>query len=817
MQDESIYTTGALFDPDLPSAKWTTFIAHGYSNPVTGIIYRGDHQPVTGMPVGVLDTGFIDISPDGTFGNSTIFNDMTPRGGPLNTPFLGLSVAGKSWVLADPRSGVFVECNTDTLMTTEHENVVFASMIDYWGHYPVVDMQFRTEAPIDVAIRTWAPFVPGDVKAMNTPGMAFEIHLKNITTTEQAGTLAFSFPGFLHHQTKNRSIGYPHLACDPKLPEPCITREHIGGENSGVVVYDENRNVSYCLLAIGEKSPRIGADLGNDINKWASIDVSLPPTTGDGEGGSSVAVDFALKPGEKRIIQFVLSWYAPVWDANGTPGAGDVEPFAPFAAHQNSFTARNKSFRHMYTTIYNNATDAANYLVNNYDSLLHRILAWQEVIYTASDIPHWLGDALINNLMYLPRCSAWSQAIHPVGAWCRLEDGIFGMNEAPQNCPQMSCLACDAISGMLPLIYFAPMCALSSLRAWKAYQEPNGDFPFTWGLYYDMTTPQSVGYQRVMNGASYMILIDRYWQVTEDDGFLREFYESAKRASLFSFNTRPKYGLSQIVAMPEPTDEDKQDMLEWFEDRNYYGYVAHPGGLRMAHAEMMRRWANTMGDTDFVKKLDAWLESGTNALEQYLWNGRFYDAYNEPESGKRDNAFFTAQINGQYYAKSTGVPGVFPKDHIDSVLRMIRTACSVTKTGMPPVLVNNDGTLFQERSGNDAEGAGYLTGLCGYTNPQVTKIAMTFMYEGQQEFGLDLLHKNLELNFLKWGYTWDGALACSQKSDDGERSYGTDYYQNMILWGAPAALAGEDISAPIKPGGLVDRILTAARRTEECE
>ncbi len=46
--------------------------------------------------------------------------------------------------------------------------------------------------------------------------------------------------------------------------------------------------------------------------------------------------------------------------------------------------------------------------------------------------------------------------------------------------------------------------------------------------------------------------------------------------------------------------------------------------------------------------------------------------------------------------------------------------------------------------------------------------------------------------------------------DTGERTFGNDYYQDMMLWSLPAALDGEDLSAPAKPGGLVARIVAAA-------
>ena len=58
------------------------------------------------------------------------------------------------------------------------------------------------------------------------------------------------------------------------------------------------------------------------------------------------------------------------------------------------------------------------------------------------------------------------------------------------------------------------------------------------------------------------------------------------------------------------------------------------------------------------------------------------------------------------------------------------------------------------------------------------------------------------------GLGWDmpNLIRC----DNGRRTYGADYYQNMVLWGLPAAIAGEDLAGPCKNGGLVNQILKAA-------
>ena len=58
------------------------------------------------------------------------------------------------------------------------------------------------------------------------------------------------------------------------------------------------------------------------------------------------------------------------------------------------------------------------------------------------------------------------------------------------------------------------------------------------------------------------------------------------------------------------------------------------------------------------------------------------------------------------------------------------------------------------------------------------------------------------------GLGWDmpNLIRC----DTGARTYGADYYQNMVLWGLPAALAGQDLAGPCKKDGLVARMLRAA-------
>jgi hypothetical protein len=86
---------------------------------------------------------------------------------------------------------------------------------------------------------------------------------------------------------------------------------------------------------------------------------------------------------------------------------------------------------------------------------------------------------------------------------------------------------------------------------------------------------------------------------------------------------------------------------------------------------------------------------------------------------------------------------------------------------------------------------------------------MTYIYAGQREFGTELLRQAMEEIVCHQRHPWD--LPNMILGDTGQRHYGTDYYQNLMLWASPAALAGQDLTGPVKPGGLVNRVLEAAK------
>ncbi|HIE11302.1 MAG TPA: hypothetical protein EYP62_06770 [Kiritimatiellae bacterium] len=455
-----------LFPPHLLHAAWLEFAAKGYAQPVTGVIYRGEPRPTCGMPLGGLDTGCLDIEPNGMLGYCTLFNHLVHPRLLLNLPFLGLHCEGRTWVLVSDRQGkedrpVHNE-SIVTVPSTDYtpryfdvglEGVEIADSIDYWGHFPILDMECNTAAPVEVGLRAWSPFIPGDAVTSMLPGAVFELSFRNPGPERRQGCLAFSFPGFGLPPEEDNTSGTP------------VQRQVLEGALNGVLVEsngDDAWEMSYVLAAVQQEGVRYGGPLNTDGPAWAAIARRLPEV-GEQETGTTLALDFDLAPGEAWTRSLVLAWHAPNFKAGGAP------------SHANTHT-----FTHMYARHYPDALAAARTLTEERETLLQRIIAWQEAIYYAPEIPGWLADSLINILHLIPECSIWGQARAPLGPWCRAEDGLFGMNECPRGCPQIECLPCS-FYGNIPLVYFFPEAALSTLRGYKAYQFEDGRPPWIFG------------------------------------------------------------------------------------------------------------------------------------------------------------------------------------------------------------------------------------------------------------------------------------------------------------------------------------------------
>jgi uncharacterized protein (DUF608 family) len=148
--------------------RWTEIKADGFPGPAVGCVYEGGRLE-SGVPLGALGTGYMTLEGNGKLGFCSIFNDLVP-----------------------PR-----KLFTDWLVVETGTRSIPLSVADiqYWGHYPVADLRARfDEAPLEIGIRAFTPFIVGDAAASNTPVALFDLELRNLSDAPSRLTLRLKFP-----------------------------------------------------------------------------------------------------------------------------------------------------------------------------------------------------------------------------------------------------------------------------------------------------------------------------------------------------------------------------------------------------------------------------------------------------------------------------------------------------------------------------------------------------------------------------------------------------------------------------------------------
>jgi uncharacterized protein (DUF608 family) len=459
----------------------------------------------------------------------------------------------------------------------------------------------------------------------------------------------------------------------------------------------------------------------------------------------------------------------------------------------------------MYARRFSSALEVAHLVMREHEQLLARVLAWQSVVYGDEKLPGWLRDSLVNILHLINETGFWAAAEPPIGDWCQPQDGLWGMNEDPRHCPQIECLPCS-FYGNYPLVLFFPQLALSTLRGYKAYQFDNGEATWVFGgvtarppsLPCEMATPNR-GYQTVLNGPCVVDMVYRYWLRTGDDEAARELYDMVKRSTIFTMNLRPEDGADGIISFPTGNVG-----LEWFEACTWAGMAAHAGGIHLANLRQAEALAGLCGDHDFAARCREWLAMGSGSMENKMWTGSYYLNYYEPATGQKSDLVMANQLDGEWQMRLAGLPGVFRGDRVKTTLATVQAAC-VAPT---PYGAVNFATV-EGRPATSGEGMpGWNYNPYSFFPPEVLMLGELYMYEGHSELGIELCRRCWQ-NIAQNGLVWDQPNII--RGDTGERVYGGDYYQNLMLWTLPAAIEGTDLAGPCRPGGLVDRMMRAAR------
>ncbi len=711
-----------------------SFSAAGFKRRVTGIVYQGGTTD-SGVPLGGLGTGYLELRTDGKLGRCSMFNDICPPQA-LDVAFLAVS-AGEELRL---------------LCLDAPEGLRGSERILYWGHFPVADVQYQLDLPIQIGLRAFTPFILGDAEMSNTPAALFEIQLTNIGSRKLSGWLAFSFPGPKAEPGKNS-----------------FSREIVSDPWPGIAVR-QKQGSGYALVTSAPGEILTGGYLGSDPEVWMGITAGKIPTAAD-TPGATVAASYEIEPGESQRLRFALAWYYPYFrDSSGEPHT------------------------HAYKRHFDSPDYVAKLVAERWEGLQSRTLAWQEVIF-AQDLPAWLKNALVNGLYSLAKNTLWVISERPDNWY--LPEGFFTHSESFTGCPITETMVCR-MDGHFPTLFFFPELERTTLHAFRHFQLRDGEVPFCFGRPTGMRDPR-YHCQHPLNSGQYLQMVYRYYLRTGDKPFLAEYYPSVKDAICY---------LQSLDYDDDGLVNDHSHILpgelwpanQFYDIWPWFGTSAYVAGTWLATLKLGITIAREMQDETSAEELETTLEKALKAYDAKLWNGQYYRLYNDPEGGRISETCLANQLMGEWCSEVVGLGEILPSDKvrqaIESIERLNYAATSHGLTnGMRP-----DGTPDTCGASTENDHARQIfigESLCG---------AMTFILRGRRDIGLEIARRLMEAIYELHRTPWN--QRCLIASDDGRPVWGDDYYSNMVIWTLPMVLAGQDVGSFCSEEGLAGRILT---------
>jgi non-lysosomal glucosylceramidase len=740
--------------------------------------YTSVHKLDSGVPLGGIGAGKVEIFPDGTLANFTHQNNWDNpmgRAGGLNHVDARVGHHFAIWASGCAEG---TEPVARLLQTADIAGLPRVKEIEYAGEYPFAKLNYVDPAlPLEVRLEAFSPVVPGNLRISAMPVAIFMFTLTNSDPTSAVdaaimvtarNTVSAWNVGRYNQAVSRGDVRGVLFSADSPLPTDtahgtvCLATRAWAGEVSyhnawNLKTLDPfNLNLENVSLAPWDSFSRTGS-LGT--KEWRSLPVS-PIVQGEGiELGGAIAVRVRLKPGETKSIPFVLAWHMP-----------------------------NSHFGHVYEKDYAGAFQVAQVALGELDSLYEGAGRWEACLAKARKVadassadevqegeqleacerrgfcrglPAWLDDAMRNNLYVLSSGSWWDR------------EGRFALFEASRTCQLMNTVDVFYYAS-IPVSWCYPHLQGSSIALVAKSQRDDGYIPHDLGRgridYPSDGTTAPPKWKDLCPKFVLMVYRDVLWWGGKD--LLTRLYDPVKRAMLWSIG-------SDFDGDHLPDNEGADQTFDCW---RFQGANSYTSSIYLAALLACEKMADSIGDYAFSRELRRKFVLGQQSFERQLWNGKYYRVVApEQKRTQEHEACTTGQLNGQWYAHLLDLGYILPQDHVVSCVHaMLEMNGSVSRFGaVNAVLPDGSVDRSNSHSGNVWPGATYA-------------LASLAIYEGMVDEGLELAHKvwaNIADNVKK---PWDQPDVID--SVTGKYGFGDHYMRNMVVWALAFALSKHEPS-----------------------
>lgn len=373
--------------------------SHTYNGP-----YSGDYLRRLAFPIGGIGAGMFCLEGCGAISHMSVRN----RPQMFNEPemFAALSVKGipnGAKIIEGPvpewkifgRRGTGNGAAMTTYGLPRFRSIVFHTA------FPFGTISLKDEdMPLEVELKGWSPFIPGDADNSSLPVGALEYHFTNTSNTKTEAVFSYNSRNFMVTRDQKGSI--KKMSNGFILSQNGTTEKPQLQGDFAIFTDDKNAVVDYCWFRGGWWDP-----LTMIWNTIRDGEIKNNPPVASDAPGASVFVPFVLQPGEKKIIRMLMSWYVPFSDMH----IGDVnrnkESCAGGAACCNTSDELGDkidtvqiNYQPWYSSRFKNVDEVSAYWLKEYHTLQEKTNLFTKAFY-AGTLPPEVTEAIAANLTIL--------------------------------------------------------------------------------------------------------------------------------------------------------------------------------------------------------------------------------------------------------------------------------------------------------------------------------------------------------------------------------------------------------------------------------
>ena len=746
--------------------------------------YSATDRVRSGMALGGIGAGSIELRKDGRFYNWTIFNNQPLS---IGSPFQLLTAPRDSWedsllffIVRYQEEGKEVKLKllqiSNSLGEAGMESIDYyypwlsaVQNIEYKARFPFVNMKFTDpEMPFEVELEAFSPFIPHDIKNSALPAVYFNFNIKS-TGTKPVNVMLLA--------TQRNLVGYDVF--EKYFTDEILENAAYKGYSQSVGGMDESA-MSFGQMGMISLSPDSTYHVGWEHkhpyyekllvqNKLENVEVTEGRNKTDKKTGkkiansgyrnkdqrmfSSLAVTRDLAPGKSFGHSFAMAWNFP-----NNFGSHNAESNKPVTGNYDLDQKTTKMQGHYYSNYFAGFKDIADYITIEKTNLTKLSRKFLNDFYT-SDVDLFVLDQINSQLNTFITSSTLTKA------------GTLGIREGltPDKSWGPNSTTDVALYGSVPILCLFPELQKGTIKAHARMQTEKGEVAHGLGNDLDFTQQGTWGvYDRIDLPGQFVIMALRDFFWTNDLDYLKSIWGNVKRAIDYVLVHRDK----DKDLMPE-----MEGIMCSYDNFPMYGLASYIQSQWLTAMRSAAEAARVLGDTGMEQKCTDIFSKGSTLMDEQLWNGKYYRLYNDYHGEKGiDEGCLTDQIIGQWAAHLTGLGYLFKEEHVKSSLKSI-LAMSYNK-GFG--LRNCSWKPYPEMFPIESSDLWVDQANTCWTGVELA-FASFLIYEGFYQEGLNVV-KTVDDRYRKAGLYWD------------HQEFGGHYFRPMSAWAIVNALLGLSIN-----------------------